>query len=228
MSENAKRLIWLKIHREGLKIIGLSGLFLLIVNFLMRYFFADLKTLNTILSLTSIVLWGLIIFFFRVPNREIFGEHGKILAPADGKVVAIEKIFEKEYFNDERIQISIFMSPLNVHINWIPINGTISYSQYHPGTYVVAWKPKASEENERFTTVVKTFNDEEILIRQIAGKLARRIVTYALPEMECIQGQQLGFIKFGSRVDIFLPLNATIKVSLNQKVKGNKTVIAEL
>ena len=120
------------------------------------------------------------------------------------------------------------MSPLNVHINWIPINGTISYLQYHPGTYVVAWKPKASEENERFTTVVKTFNDEEILIRQIAGKLARRIVTYALPEMECIQGQQLGFIKFGSRVDIFLPLNATIKVSLNQKVKGNKTVIAEL
>jgi len=228
MSENAKRLIWLKIHREGLKIIGLSGLFLLIVNFLMRYFFADLKTLNTILSLTSIVLWGLIIFFFRVPNREIFGEHGKILAPADGKVVTIEKIFEKEYFNDERIQISIFMSPLNVHINWIPVSGIVSYTCYHPGNYVLAWKPKASEENERFTTVVKTFNDEEILIRQIAGKVARRIVTYALPDMFLEQGRQLGFIKFGSRVDIFLPLHAKILVKLNDKVKGNKTVIAEL
>jgi len=228
MDDNAKKLIWLKIHREGLKIIGFSGLFLLLLNFLMHYFFPEWHWINLFLSIVSLILWGIIIFFFRVPRREIFCEHGQILAPADGKVVVIEKTFEKEYFNDERIQISIFMSPLNVHINWIPINGTISYSQYHPGTYVVAWKPKASEENERFTTVVKTFNDEEILIRQIAGKLARRIVTYALPEMECIQGQQLGFIKFGSRVDIFLPLNATIKVSLNQKVKGNKTVIAEL
>lgn len=228
MDDNAKHLIWLKIHREGLKIIGFSGLFLLIINFLMHYFFADWKWINSILSITSIILWAIIIFFFRVPKRKIECNLGQILAPADGKVVAIERTFEKEYFKDERIQISIFMSPLNVHINWIPVNGIIAYSKYHPGSYVVAWKPKASEENERFTTVVKTHNNEEILIRQIAGKIARRIVTYTLPEMECIQGQQLGFIKFGSRVDIFLPLNANIKVSLNQKVKGNKTIIAEI
>lgn len=228
MTENTKRLIWLKIHREGLKIIGLSGLFLLIFNFLLRYFAPDWHWINGIVLLLSVLLWAVIIYFFRVPKRETFGEHGQILAPADGKVVAIERTFEKEYFNDERIQISIFMSPLNVHINWIPISGTISYTRYHPGTYVVAWKPKASEENERFTTVVKTFNDEEILIRQIAGKIARRIVTYALPEMFLKQGQQLGFIKFGSRVDIFLPLHAKVLVNLNDKVKGNKTVIAEL
>lgn len=228
MDENAKKIFWLKIHREGIKIIGFSGLFLLLFNFILRYFAPQWFWINLIVGMASLLLWAVIIYFFRVPNRDIFCEHGKILAPADGKVVVIEKTFEKEYFNDERIQISIFMSPLNVHINWIPVNGTIAYSQYHPGSYVVAWKPKASEENERFTTVVKTFNNEEILIRQIAGKLARRIVTYALPDMECVQGQQLGFIKFGSRIDIFLPLNAKINVELNQKVKGNKTLIAEI
>ncbi len=228
MDENTKRLIWLKIHREGLKIIGFSGLFLLIINFLLHYFAPNWYWINTFILIISILLWAVIIYFFRVPKRQTFGEHGQILAPADGKVVVIEKTFEKEYFKDERIQISIFMSPLNVHINWIPVSGTISYAQYHPGSYVVAWKPKASEENERFTTVVKTFNNEEILIRQIAGKIARRIVTYALPEMVLEQGQQLGFIKFGSRVDIFLPTHAKICVKLNDKVKGNKTVIAEI
>lgn len=228
MDENTKRLIWLKIHREGLKIIGISGLSLLVINFLLRYFAPQWFWLNFIILILSVLLWGVVIYFFRVPSRTSLGEHGKILAPADGKVVVIEKTIEKEYFNDERIQISIFMSPLNVHINWIPASGVISYTQYHPGTYVLAWKPKASEENERFTTVVKTFNDEEILIRQIAGKIARRIVTYALPDMFLEQGQQLGFIKFGSRVDIFLPVNSKILVNINDKVKGNKTVIAEL
>lgn len=228
MDDNAKRLLWLKIHREGLKIIGFSGLFLLLFNFLFRYYAPQWFWINLIISIITLILWGIIIYFFRVPSRYSFYEHGQILAPADGKIVVIEKTYEKEYFNDERIQISIFMSPLNVHINWIPVHGIISYLKYHPGSYVLAWKPKASEENERFTTVVKTFNDEKILIRQIAGKVARRIVTYAFPEMECVQGQQLGFIKFGSRVDIFLPLNAKINVNLNQKVKGNKTVIAEL
>jgi phosphatidylserine decarboxylase len=228
MTENTKKLIWLKIHREGLKIIGISGLFLLIFNFLLRYFIPQWFWVNFTITILSFLVWGIIIYFFRVPKRDTFGEHGKILAPADGKIVAIEKTIEKEYFNDERILLSIFMSPLNVHVNWIPASGTISYTQYHPGTYVLAWKPKASEENERFTTVVKLFNDEEILIRQIAGKVARRIVTYALPNMYLEQGQQLGFIKFGSRVDIFLPTYAKILVNLNDKVVGNKTVIAEL
>jgi phosphatidylserine decarboxylase len=228
MEDNAKHILLMKIHREGLKIITISGLFLLLINFLFRYFFPEWFWFNLSLGILSLLFWAVIIFFFRVPKRLVYCKHGQILAPADGKVVVIEKTFEKEFFNDERIQISIFMSPLNVHINWIPVSGMVSYTQYHPGTYVVAWKPKASEENERFTTVVKTFNNEEILIRQIAGKLARRIVTYSIPEMECEQGQQLGFIKFGSRVDIFLPLNTKINVQLNQKVKGNKTIIAEL
>ncbi len=228
MENNAKHILLFKIHREGLKFIAISGILLLLVNLTFRNIFPEWFWFNLVLAIISLLLWGIIIFFFRVPQRMTFGEHGQILAPADGKVVVIEKTFEKEYFNDERIQISIFMSPLNVHINWIPVSGMVSYSQYHPGTYVVAWKPKASEENERFTTVVKTIHDEEILIRQIAGKLARRIVTYKLTEMECEQGQQLGFIKFGSRVDIFIPLNADVKVHLNQKVKGNRTIIAEL
>ncbi len=228
MTENTKKLIWLKVHSEGLKIIGISGLFLLIFNFLLRYFAPEWFWINFCVTILSLILWAVIIYFFRVPSRVNFYEHGKILSPADGKIVAIEKTIEKEYFNDERIQISIFMSPLNVHVNWLPASGTISYTQYHPGTYVLAWKPKASEENERFTTVVKLFNEEEILIRQIAGKVARRIVTYALPNMFLEQGQQLGFIKFGSRVDLYLPTHAKIKVNLNDKVVGNKTVIAEL
>lgn len=223
-----KKLLFFRIHKEGLKIVSIVFLLFLVLNFLLRYFFPSLFWFNTIFLIFSIIFCLWIVYFFRVPERAVVVDENKILAPADGKVVVIEKTFEKEYFKSERILVSIFMSPLNVHVNWIPISGRIVYSQYHPGTYKFAWKPKASEENERFTVVIKANDNKEILVRQIAGKVARRIVAYLLPDMYCTQGQQFGMIKFGSRVDIFLPLEAKILISLNQKVKGNKTVIAEI
>ncbi|MCX7955179.1 MAG: phosphatidylserine decarboxylase family protein [Bacteroidales bacterium] len=223
-----KRIIFFRIHKEGLKIVSFVFLLFLILNFLLRYFFPSFFWFNTLFLIFSILFCLWIVYFFRVPQRAVILQENKILAPADGKIVVIEKTFEKEYFNDERILISIFMSPLNVHVNWIPISGKIVYSQYHPGKYKFAWKPKASEENERFTVVIKCNDDKEIMVRQIAGKIARRIVAYLIPDMTCTQGQQFGMIKFGSRVDIFLPLGSKIFVSLNQKVKGNKTIIAEI
>ncbi len=170
----------------------------------------------------------IILQFFRNPKRSTTINNNHIIAPVDGKVVVIEEVFEKEYFKDKRLQVSIFMSPLNVHVTRYPISGKVKFSKYHPGKYLVAWHPKALEENERTTIVIENPAIGSILYRQIAGALAKRIVNYAIPEMQVIQGTDAGFIKFGSRVDLFLPLNTKILVNLNDKVKGGEKVIATL
>ena len=215
------------IHKEGINTILLVSIFLIICNTCVFLFLSEFLILSLFIYSLSVVVFFLVVYFFRVPKRIVTIEKNKIVAPADGKVVVIEQTFEKEYFNDYRTQVSIFMSPLNVHVNWAPVTGIVNYFKYHPGRFLVAWKPKASEENERFTTVFKTTGDIEILMRQIAGKLARRIVSYVSDGKEYKQGDQVGIIKFGSRVDIFLPPEAKINVQINQKVKGNKTVLAE-
>lgn len=177
--------------------------------------------------LTSFLIL-LVIWFFRVPNRSPVTRSNAIISPADGKVVVIEETVENEYFKDKRIQISIFMSPLNVHINWFPVSGTVKYYKYHKGKYLVAFNPKSSTENERTTVVVEKSNGTAVLFRQIAGAVARRIVCYTETGQKAEQGEEFGFIKFGSRVDIFLPLDAKINVNLDDKVLGRQTVLAEL
>lgn len=175
------------------------------------------------------ILFLIIVNFFRNPNRKLIQiDDQKIIAPADGKVVVIEKTYEPEYFKDERIQVSIFMNPLNVHVNRYPISGVVSYSQYHKGKYLVAWHPKASTENERTTVVIKRKDGTEILMRQIAGALAKRICCYSKAGDTATQGDDMGFIKFGSRVDLYLPLGTNISVSLEQKVQGNIDIIGTL
>lgn len=190
--------------------------------------FKWLPVLFPFLALVLAVIYFLLFWFFRNPKRKVEQkDNGKIYAPADGKVVVIEKTDEPEYFKDQRLQVSIFMSPLNVHVNRNPVSGNVLLAQYHPGKYLAAWNPKSSTENERTTTVIE--NEKGIvLFRQIAGALARRIVQYVKTGDHVLQGEEMGFIKFGSRVDIFLPLDAKINVTLNQKVEGAKTVIAEL
>lgn len=176
----------------------------------------------------SIILFLLIVQFFRNPKRTTTINDAHVVSPVDGKVVAIEEVYEKEYFKDKRIQVSIFMSPLNVHVTRHPVGGKVIYSKYHPGKFLVAWHPKSSEENERTTVVVKNMLAGEVLYRQIAGALAKRIVNYAEEGSEVIQGSDSGFIKFGSRVDVLLPVNTPITVELNQKVKGGLSVIAKI
>lgn len=176
----------------------------------------------------SVIFFLLILSFFRKPKRELLTNDKYVYAPADGTVVVIEEITETEYFNDKRIQMSIFMSPLNVHMNWFPVSGWVSFFKYHPGKHLFAWSPKASTDNERTTIVLKKADDVEIMIRQIAGALARRIVSFTKENDQAKQNTEVGFIKFGSRVDILLPPNAKINVSLEQKVIGTQTVIAEL
>ena len=175
-----------------------------------------------------LIFFILILQFFRNPKRNTLANPHQALSPVDGKVVVIEEVFEPEYFKDKRIQVSVFMSPLNVHVTRYPIGGEVKFSKYHPGKYLVAWHPKASEENERTTVVVQNEEFGPILYRQIAGALAKRIVSYATPETNVEQGSDSGFIKFGSRVDLFLPLNTDIKVNLNDKVRGGESIIAEL
>ena len=214
-------------HKEGFKIIIIAtfivGLGILAVDSLI-----DLIWLNKLLSLLLLSLYVLILQFFRNPKRQTNINDSHIIAPVDGKVVVIEEVFEKEYFKEKRLQISIFMSPINVHVTRYPIGGEIVFSKYHPGKYLVAWHPKSSEENERTTVVIANKYAGEILYRQIAGALARRIVNYANPQMTVIQGTDAGFIKFGSRVDVFLPLNAKIKINLNDSVKGGVQIISTL
>ena len=170
----------------------------------------------------------MILQFFRNPKRQTLLNDKQVVSAVDGKVVVIEEVFEKEFFNDKRIQVSVFMSPINVHVTRYPIGGNIVYSKYHPGKYLVAWHPKASEENERTTVVVENDTFGKVLYRQIAGAMAKRIVNYAKIDDTVTQGSDSGFIKFGSRVDLFLPLNAEIKVQLNQKVIGGESIIAEI
>jgi phosphatidylserine decarboxylase len=214
------------IHREGYKIIGVSAFIFVLINILSFYFFADYAAwLSYIILFLSLATFLLIIFFFRIPNREHTFSETKIVAPADGKVVVIEQINDTEYFHDSRIQISIFMSPLNVHVNRVPVDGTVIYNHYHKGKYFVAWHPKSSLLNERHSIVLQN-SIGTILVKQIAGALAKRIVNYAQPGKVFKQGEEFGFIKFGSRVDVLLPLDANIEVQLGQVVKSGVTVIA--
>lgn len=208
--------------------LGSIALFVLfsVANF---YFLKDLIFgLFLFLELGFLVLLYLVLQFFRIPKRTCTGAELDIMCPADGKVVVIEEVEETEYFKDKRIQVSIFMSPLNVHANYYPISGAVSYTKYHPGLFLVAWHPKSSTDNERSTCVVKHENGQEILFRQIAGAMARRICYYAQKGDQATQGAEFGFIKFGSRVDLFLPLGTKIDVQLNQKVKAKLTKLGSL
>lgn len=212
-------------HKEGQQIIFFTlivvgGLFLL----------TDTLEIPWLIKTIQIVLLGILILilqFFRNPKRHTILDETTVVSPVDGKVVVIEEVEETEYFKDKRLQVSIFMSPLNVHVTRYPIGGKVVFSKYHPGKYLVAWHPKSSEENERTTIVVENSTVGKILYRQIAGALARRIVNYAKKDQKAIQGTDAGFIKFGSRVDLFLPLNTKIQVELNQKVKGGESIIAK-
>ncbi len=217
----------MKIHKEGYTTIFVVFLVLAIVNFVLFYFNANI-IFSTVFGSISLVFWIFIIAFFRIPNRTNNAQANDVLAPADGEIVVIEETVEEEYFKDKRIQISTFMSPFNVHVNLYPVSGNVQYTKYHKGKFLVAWHPKSSTLNERSTVVVKTENGTEILIRQIAGAVARRIVTYSKENDKAVQGKELGFIKFGSRVDVFLPLGTEINVKMNQKVSGLQTVLAKL
>jgi len=216
------------IHKEGYKILFVGFVILIVINAMVGIIWSDNSVLKWAFLFFSVVLYIFILFFFRLPVRSLEPDPGLIYAPADGKVVVIEETVEKEYFRDNRLQISIFMSPFNMHSNRYPVSGIVKYVCYHPGNYLVAWHPKSSELNERSSIVIETEGGEEILIRQIAGAVARRIVTYAKKDQMVTQGDELGFIKFGSRVDIFLPLGTEIEVPILQQVKANKSIIAKI
>lgn len=216
------------IHHEGYKTITLTTLFIFAINWMMSTYFTEHEILRKIVIALSVLLAVIIIQFFRKPTRKTVKNLNAIIAPADGKVVVIEETIENEYFKGPRKQVSIFMSPINVHINFNPISGLVSYFKYHPGKKLFAWDPKSSTENERTTIVVKHENGTEILYRQIAGALARRICWYLDKGQSINQGEEFGFIKFGSRVDIFLPMDAKILVKLNDKPIGGETIIAQL
>ena len=212
-------------HKEGSQSI-LIGIVFTAVVLLLSDKFIELNWLKIALQISAFVLLIIILQFFRNPKRTVITNENQILAPVDGKVVVIEEVYEGEFFKDKRIQVSIFMSPINVHVTRYALSGQVKFSKYHPGKFLVAWHPKASEENERTTVVIENKTFGAVLYRQIAGALARRIVNYAEEGMQVIQGEDAGFIKFGSRVDLFLPLGTPINVVLNQKAIGGKTVIA--
>ncbi|MBR5860105.1 MAG: phosphatidylserine decarboxylase family protein [Bacteroidaceae bacterium] len=218
-----------RIHSEGRGILITSFVIFALINAPLWYFFPQNIIINSIVSIFFFVLYMLMVNFFRSPKRIFPGDvENVVVAPADGKVVVIEKVFEPDHFKDERMQVSIFMSPMNVHANWYPVDGKIIRSEHQKGKFHKAWLPKASTENERSLVVIRMEDGREILVRQIAGAMARRIVTYASAGEECFIDQHMGFIKFGSRVDLYLPLDADIQVVLNQKTVGNETVIANL
>lgn len=218
----------MKIHKEGYSTIIISFLIISVPAILLHILLPDHLLIKIIADVLLLFLFFLIIYFFRSPRRDMTLSHEYLLSPADGKVVVIEEVNETEYFNDRRIQLSIFMSPLNVHLNRYPCAGMVKYYKYHPGSYIVAWHPKSSEENEHTTVVMENKDHHEILIRQIAGAVARRIVCKAVKGKFVKQGEELGFIKFGSRVDVILPLKTHVKVKIGQNVRGGKSVIAEL
>ena len=212
-------------HKEGAPSILLGTAFTVAV-LLIAEKFIDLNWLRMLVQIAALLILIIILQFFRNPKRIAIRNSDHIIAPVDGKVVVIEEVYEGEFFKDKRLQVSIFMSPINVHVTRYAMDGIIKFSKYHPGKFLVAWHPKASEENERTTVVIENDTFGQILYRQIAGALARRIVNYAQEGMQVIQGTDAGFIKFGSRVDLFLPLGTPINVELNQKAIGGKTVIA--
>jgi phosphatidylserine decarboxylase len=218
----------MSIHKEGYKILGFGLLLLLILNIIVSIVWSDSELVKWAFIICSMMLYVFLLFFFRLPVRSLEADPGLVYAPADGKLVVIEETFEKEYFKDNRLQVSIFMSPFNMHSNRYPVGGKVKFVCYHPGQNMVAWHPKSSELNERSTIVVERNDGTEILIRQIAGAVARRIVTYSKENQEVTQGGELGFIKFGSRVDIFLPIGTEVEVPILQQVKANKTIIARI
>ena len=215
------------IHKEGYTTLAWSFIIFAVLNLLSFYFFSfEAPVLSAVIFVVTLGLLLFLISFFRLPKRPLTINENAIVAPADGKVVAIEEVQADEYFNDRRIQVSIFMSPLNVHVNRNPVSGEVAYSQYHKGKYLVAWHPKSSTENERHTVVYRKGN-KEVLTKQIAGALAKRIVNYLQAGQEVKQAEEMGFIKFGSRVDLLLPLDAKIKVKIGDKPLGGVTVVAE-
>ena len=216
----------MKVHKEGYTIISVAFFAALIINLIIYLFFG--KVGIYIILLPSLLGLGFVLRFFRVPKRIIETKNNCIYAPADGTVVTIEEVEENEYIKSKCIQVSIFMSVWNVHINWFPINGTVKYFKYHPGNYYLAWHPKSSTHNERTSVAIERKDGMPLMMRQIAGAVARRIICYAEEGKPVNQCDQLGFIKFGSRVDLFLPLDAVIKVKLNQKVTGTQTIVAEV
>ncbi|HQW43914.1 MAG: phosphatidylserine decarboxylase family protein [Chitinophagaceae bacterium] len=214
------------IHKEGYKTIAISTILFGVINLLSFYFISSsVPIISWIIFIGTLGLLVFIISFFRLPKRENTIQDDAIIAPADGKVVTIEEVQADEYFTDRRIQVSIFMSPLNVHVNRNPVSGEIAYSQYHKGKYLVAWHPKSSTENERHSVVYRK-DGKEILVKQIAGAVAKRIVNYLQPGQQVKQAEEMGFIKFGSRVDLLLPLDAKIHVKIGDKPLGGVTVIA--
>lgn len=214
------------IHKEGYTIIGTAFLICAALVTGGYFLFGQYPIWFWLFTAVAAVFFYLVVQFFRLPSRTNRAAANELVAPCDGKVVVIEEVEEPEYFKDKRIQVSIFMSPLNVHANWVPCEGEVQYAKYHEGLYLVAWHPKSSTENERTTVVVKHPNQKEVLFRQIAGAVARRIVYYVKPGDKVNRNDQFGFIKFGSRVDIFLPLGTEIKCKINDVTKGNETVIA--
>ena len=213
-------------HKEGSKLIFITLLLVVGIIFLADAF-VSIEWLRTALFIFAIVILVLVLQFFRNPTRVADNSDNHILAPVDGKVVVIEEVYEPEYFKDKRLMVSIFMSPINVHVTRYALNGIVKYSKYHPGKYLVAWHPKASEENERTTVVINNRVYGEVMYRQIAGALARRIVNYAQEGMRVVQGKDAGFIKFGSRVDLYLPIGTEVNVKIGEKAIGNKTVICK-
>jgi phosphatidylserine decarboxylase len=218
------------IHKEGYRSLLLTIAFVILVNGAIRIAFPgeEMYFLKLSVLIVTLLFFLIILQFFRHPKRNIPLNEKHVICPADGKVVVIEEVTETEYFHDKRIQVSVFMSPINVHVNRYPVGGVIDYLKYHPGLFLVAWHPKASTDNERTTIVIKKQTGVAVLVRQIAGALAKRIVYYPKQGDTVKQGDELGFIKFGSRVDLFLPVGSKIMVQMNQKVTGGETVLAEL
>lgn len=216
------------IHKEGYTSIALCILFIFVLNAVVNFFLPETLWFRWIIYILSFALFIIILQFFRNPYIEVKKNDKHVICPADGKVVVIEETEETEYLKDKRIQVSVFMSPINVHVNRNPISGIVKYFKYHPGKFLVAWHPKSSTENERTTIVIENKSGVSILFRQIAGALARRIVCYSKEGEPAEQGKEFGFIKFGSRVDVFLPLGTEVKVGLGEVVKGGITVLAHL
>jgi phosphatidylserine decarboxylase len=216
------------IHKEGYKSIAIGAIITVLLNVIVRWFFAvDYPVICLLFFILTLGVFLFLVSFFRIPNRVLTIDAGKIICPADGKVVVIEETVDEEYFKTKRLQVSVFMSPANVHVNRNPIDGEVVYNKYHKGKYLVAWDPKSSTENERHSVVLKN-GDKEILVKQIAGALAKRIVNYLQVGTKVKQTEELGFIKFGSRVDLLLPVGTKLNVKLNEVVKGGVTVIGEL
>ena len=220
----------MKFHREGYSILLISSVASLIIG--IANYFLVLKNLHCIvfwgIEAINLIFFILIVQFFRIPKRERTYKDDEIVCPADGEIVVIEETLESEYFNDTRIQVSIFMSPLNVHANYYPVNGVVNYQKYHPGKFLVAWHPKSSTENERATMVIKTKGGQEVLVRQIAGAVARRICYYNEIGSIAKQGEEFGFIKFGSRIDVFLPKNTELSIAIGDKVQSKLTILGKI